>query len=64
MFPLMGLSYKCILCPDGSEIISVTDHQNEIDKICDNNTDMKVTWAFVQIMPHARVVNYGINTSD
>ena len=43
------------------KIISVTDHQNEIDKICENKIDMKVTWAFLHIMPHALFANYGIN---
>ena len=64
MIHLMEHSYKCNLCLDGSKIISITDHQNEIDKICDNNMNMKVTWAFVPIMPHTRFTNYGINTSD
>ena len=41
------------------KIISVTDHQTEIDKICDNSMDMKVTWAFLQIMSRARFANYG-----
>ena len=62
MLPFMGENYKCILCLDGFEMISVTDHQTEIDKICENNMDMKVTWAFLQIMPHTRFANYSINT--